>query len=332
MSLAEALRQRFFRWDLQRQTTAGSLTGSATDSSVVLTQRRVYILPTGAGIAYAVVLGVMLLGAINYNLSLAYALVFLLAGLGNATILHTFRNLFQLRVSPGRCEPVFAGDTARFSVMIENSRKDTRCAIRLHLPDQAPLEVDVPAEGSSAPILTLPARRRGWLALPRVTIATTYPLTLVRAWSYATLTQRCLVYPAPAQDAPPLPLAPESRQGEARVASGSGGEDFAALRRHQPADPPRHVAWKAAARQDGPLLTKQFDGTATLRRVLDWQWLPASLTVEQRLSILVRWVQQAHRAGACWSLHLPDWEVCEASGEAHYHACLKALALHGEAR
>jgi hypothetical protein len=35
----------------------------------------------------------MLIGAINYNLSLGHALVFLLAGLGLVAMVHTFRNL-----------------------------------------------------------------------------------------------------------------------------------------------------------------------------------------------------------------------------------------------
>ena len=45
---------------------------------MILTQRRVFVLPTRQGLAYAVSLLVMLVGAINYNLSLGYALVFLL--------------------------------------------------------------------------------------------------------------------------------------------------------------------------------------------------------------------------------------------------------------
>jgi uncharacterized protein (DUF58 family) len=325
MSFAEALRQRFFRWDLRRQAP----TGSAARTSIVLTQRRVYILPTGAGIAYAVALGVMLIGAINYNLSLGYALVFLLAGLGHAAILHTFRNLVGLRISPGRCEPVFVGELAHFSIAIENNRTQQRYAIKLHLPDQPPQEIDVAAAASALPVLTLPARQRGWLPLPRITIATTYPLALVRAWSYALPVQRCLIYPAPAEHAPPLPQAPDTAQGAAR--GGSGAEDFVGLRRHQPADPPRHVAWKTAARVDGPLLTKEFGGAGRQRLKLDWHALAASLSVEQRLSVLTRWVQQAQQIGASWSLHLPDAELPEGHGDVHYHACLKALALHGTA-
>ena len=55
---------------------------------IVLTQRRVFILPTGAGLLFAAMLVVMLLGAINYTLALGHALVFLLAGLGMTGMVH----------------------------------------------------------------------------------------------------------------------------------------------------------------------------------------------------------------------------------------------------
>ena len=45
---------------------------------IVLTQRRIFIIPSGAGIFYFFVLLTMWVGATNYNLSLGHALVFLL--------------------------------------------------------------------------------------------------------------------------------------------------------------------------------------------------------------------------------------------------------------
>ena len=51
----------------------------ATDT-LALTQRNVYILPTRAGWMLGVTLAVLLIGSINYQLNLGYALTFLLAG------------------------------------------------------------------------------------------------------------------------------------------------------------------------------------------------------------------------------------------------------------
>src|SRR3972149_1701370 len=82
--------------------------------TIFLAQRRVYILPTRHGLTFALALVLMLIGSINYNLSLGYVLTFLLAGMGMVSILHTFRNLPHLYVSAGRGEPGFAEDTTRF--------------------------------------------------------------------------------------------------------------------------------------------------------------------------------------------------------------------------
>lgn len=296
---------------------------------MILTQRRVYVLPTRQGLVYAVSLLVMLVGAINYNLSLGYALVFLLAGLGTTAILHTFRNLAHLRISPGRCAPVFAHEHASFGIVLTNLRNESRPAIRLHLPKQPQVEIEVPAQAGIEVRLELPTAQRGWLALPRITLETNYPLGLIRAWSYAAPDLRCLVYPAPAAVAPPLPATPGADGGATRLAAGM--EDFAGLRGHQPADPPRHVAWKAAARQDdGPLLTKLFSGAAAQTLWLDWSLLPTTLGVEERLSVLTRWICDAHASGLAWGLRLPGpgGELPPAADDAHFHACLKRLALH----
>ena len=66
-------------------------------SPLVLGQRRVFILPTRAGLLFAATLATMLLGAINYSLALGHALVFLLAGLGVA--LYVVFSLIERRVA-----------------------------------------------------------------------------------------------------------------------------------------------------------------------------------------------------------------------------------------
>src|SRR5258708_16226498 len=73
----------------------------------------------------------MLIGWINYNLSVGYVLTFLLAGLGIVSILHTFRNLAHLYVSAGRAAPVFAGGTAQFEVVFENKSDFDRHSLDL---------------------------------------------------------------------------------------------------------------------------------------------------------------------------------------------------------
>ncbi|MGE5468615.1 MAG: DUF58 domain-containing protein [Ignavibacteria bacterium] len=318
MKFAVALSERFATWALR--------TRPPEPTPIVLVQRRVYVLPTRAGIGFAVSLMVMLLASINYNLGLGHAMVFLLAGLGVVAILHTFRNLIGLTVDTGRSDPVFAGDTAHFGLLLQAIGERRR--IRITAPGASPVEIDVAAGATAEARVAIPALRRGWLALPRVTLETRFPLGLVRSWSYVAPAMRCLVYPQPATSAPPPPVAGEDAGGRLRDARGS--EDFAGLRTHQPADSPRHVAWKTAARLDAsaPLLTKQFAGSGSETMWLDWESLPAGTDAEARLSILARWVIEASAQGLSWGLRLPGLTLPPDRGERHVHACLRALALH----
>ncbi|MBI4987285.1 MAG: DUF58 domain-containing protein [Rhodocyclales bacterium] len=293
---------------------------------IVLNQRRVYVLPTRAGLVYAAALGLMLIGAINYNLSLGYALIFLLTGLGLVALLHTFRNLVQMEISPGRVESVFAGDMAHFDLQLLNRRKQGRFAISFKLEGGRAVSTDLSADATTTIGLPLPTRRRGWLHPGRVTLETRYPLCLVRAWSYVEPDMRCLVYPRPEASAPPLPLSATGESGGAR--SGKGTEDFSGLRTHQPADSPRHVAWKAVAREQ-PLLTKQFTGASAVQVWLDWNELPPDLDIEARLSRLTRWLIDAHAQGLAYGLSLPGRKVPLGQGARQFQDCLEALALHG---
>src|SRR4029077_6175847 len=73
--------------------------GGATTTSVVLVQRRIFILHSPHGLLFVAALCLMLSGAINYNLNLGFILTFLLAALGINAILHTFRILARLKIS-----------------------------------------------------------------------------------------------------------------------------------------------------------------------------------------------------------------------------------------
>jgi uncharacterized protein (DUF58 family) len=315
--------ERFVRWALRVRPPEAA--------PIVMSQRRVYVLPTRAGLAFCTALVVILLGAMNYNLSLGYGLVFLLAGMGVVNILHTFRNLAQLQIRPGRAEPVFAGEPAAFELLLDNRREEVRPALLLSLfMDDALTEVDAAPCADTRVVLRVPTTQRGRLALPRVTLATFWPLGLIRAWGYLAPDMHCVVYPAPAPNAPPLPWSGDAGQGSTR--DGSGRDDFAGLRDHQPADPPRHVAWKAVARQpDGPLLTKLFSGATAQRIMLHWDGLSPTLGLEQRLAILTRWMLDAEAAGLSWGVNLPAFRLDAGSGSEHLHAGLRGLALYGDA-
>lgn len=310
-------REAFPRWLFRRVPDR--------QTPIILRQRRIFILPSGAGLLFAVAVALMLIGAINYNLGLGHALVFLLVGVALVAMVHTFRNLFALRLTPGHAEPVFAGEPARFPLRIDNRSRLPRRAIELAFAGQPNVSVDVPAGAQVSAFVSHVAPQRGFFEPGPVTLATRYPLGLFRAWSYPFPVWSCVVYPKPVHRPLPLPtvsgLVEQDHHGE-------GQDDFAGLRQRQDSDPTRHIAWKAVARRadEQPLLVKQFTGGGTEELWLRWS-LAAGADDEDRLSILAGWVLAAERKHARYGLELPDLRIAPARGAAHRAACLRALAL-----
>lgn len=289
---------------------------------VTLVQRRIFILPTRQGYAFGLMLLLLLLASINYNLSLGFLLTFLLGSMAGVGLLHTWRNLAHLRLRPGRCEPVFAGDTAAFAVTIE-SPSLTRFAIGLVRHGEEPVHGDIGVAEPATLAIPVQTQRRGRLTCGRLEVFTRYPIGLFHAWSYVEFDLSIVVYPRPDPTAGSPPNAGAQATEEGIPVPGE--EEFNMLRAYRPGDPPRQIAWKALAREQ-ELLTKDFSAMASSELWIDWNDAHAP-DAEARLSILAHWVLQADGYGQAYGLRLPGVRIAADRGEAHRARCLEALAL-----
>ena len=274
---------------------------------------------------FAMTLALMLIGSINYNLGLGYGLTFLLTGTGIVSMLHTWRNLAHLRLRPGKTEPVFLGDQARFTILVENRGRVGRRSVAIRFGDNRPSYFDVEPGSETSVQVVIATHRRGVLRPGRLRIFGTYPLGLFYAWANVELDLSCLVYPAPETGEVALPeVHAVSGPGDA---TGIGEEDFAGLRNYRPGDSPRRIAWKTLARSD-VFATKLFSGATGTQLWLDYAETPSTLGLEQRLSRMSRWVLDATQAGLRYGMRLPGTEIEFGAGDAHQTQCLEALALY----
>jgi len=313
----ERWRARLARWQARRSPAAPRVT---------LDHRRIYILPSPAGYGYLFTMGLVLLAAINYQNSMAYALAFTLGGLFVVAILHTYRNLGSLELAAEPPASVFAGEPAHFALALQSQGRE-HLGIHVGWSAAQMQRCDIaPGQGLRL-TLTSPTERRGWLAAPRIRLETRFPLGLVRAWSWVDLGQRALVYPAPL--AGPLP----PRSGPATDAEDhgwhvldTGVDDFQGLQEYRPGDSWRRLHWKAYSKGQA-LLIKSFAEVRGRDPALDLDALDGPL--EQRLSVLCHWVLALAREGRAFSLRLADTVLAPATDEHHREACLRALALFG---
>jgi len=297
---------------------------------IQLTRRKIYIIPTRHGMLFAAILLVMLFGSMNYNNSMGYMLTFLLSSVSLVSILHTHRTLLGLRVAVGKVQPVFAGESAEFQLLIDNTGYPARHALVWQI---SPLKskaisnteicMDVPAHRRATVTLSMPTTKRGRVTLERIKVYSRFPLGLFHAWAYLDLDASIIVYPAPLGNEQ-LPRGEFDKQGSNSAQSGSG-DDFIGYRDYQLGDSPQHIDWKAVAREKGWLI-KQFGG-ADITQIWLTEESVKTLDLESALSQLCLWVLRADHLATEYGLKIGKHIFHPATGEQHKEQCLKTLAL-----
>lgn len=291
-------RNRLQAWLIRRQPESTEWT---------LRQQRIYLLPTTFGWTLLGVALAIWVGALNYAVSLAYALSFWIIGLLLVSVLMAYRQLAGLTLQAGAADPVFAGETAHFAVRLDNPSAWTR-TLQGHLAGSAERAASCLLSSRSSTWLSLPmtAEKRGLQAMPALALSSDVPFGLIRAFAYVRLREHVLVYPAPLRDA--LHHG-QGVSGEGERVLPAGDDEFSHLAAYRDGDTPRQIAWKVLARRD-VLVTKQFTGaTADACRLLDWHDYPSGQSIESRLSWLAWRVLECERERQCYRLCLPGIEV-----------------------
>lgn len=286
---------------------------------VGLNRRRIYILPTSFGVIFAVILLVMLLGALNYNNNAALLLTCILGATCITSMLQTFRSLDQLELRSIQAGEATAGKDLELTLSW-HAGNHAHNAVRLRI-DKRKEYFSVASNASIKTPILVPTHRRGWMPLPRILVSSRWPFGWFRAWSWLAPGQRVLVYPRSEASGP----APSAASGNAKRHRQTRGDEWSGLRAYRTGDPLRRIAWKASARNDD-LRVKTFDQPQA-EHAWHLDWNDARMTDrEARIARLARWVSEAHQAGRSWSLNLPDDHLAAGKGVAHFHRSMRALA------
>ena len=340
MSSTSALRQRWQAWWLRRHPRSDTLR---------LDHRRLYILPTTSGLLYGLLLACLLVASINYQLNLGHLLTFTLASAALVALHATHATLSGLVLRVQASAPDFVGQTVEVVVMLHEDCPTGRwwhqparlgrhgLVARWH--DEA---VDTPVIWSAGQDSTLRLQRRltarGRQTLPALELSSRFPLGLFRVWAVWQIAHQPLAWPAPEQDAPPLPLDDSDDPAETPTRRVHGlppepGDDTG-VRPWRREDRPAQVLWRRSARSlaaGGGLLVRETPPPRQSSELhLDGDRL-AGLDTEARLRRLSAWVLMAQAQGLRYRLSLGPLRTEAHTGPGHGRHCLDALALWGAA-
>lgn len=290
-----------------------------------LTRKNVYIFPNSRGFGYLIVTTVLWLIGTNYQNNLVLGAAFLMAALFVIGIMHTYSNLKGLEVSVKGAQPVFVGDSAHFLIKLTNSSSRSFENVELfwQYNPEGGRATQVDSHSDRIEEVAFPAKRRGWLHPGRLCVQTTYPLGLLRCWTWVNLESKALVFPKPIEIPEP---ASSSIDGDSDTEHPiKGGEDFSGLDKYRAGDPLKNIAWKASARGKG-LYVKEFSQNESREIWLDYFTASAS-GLEAKLSGMCFWALEYDKKNENYGLHLPSLKIEPAKGDAHTQQVLKELAL-----
>jgi hypothetical protein len=291
---------------------------------VQLSQRQIFILPTGYGWVSAGVLLALFLGGINYANSLVLGTTFWLLSIFLVSIFHTYRNLAGLTISASRVQSCCAGEQAGFYVNLSRPEHGHAHHALLLTWGSVQQTLQLTDQLQTTVCMALPTRQRGCFQPGRLQVASSFPLGLFRAWTWIDLDMACWVYPKPLPS--PLPRL----QGAGELADAQllnrvlGVDDFEGLQNYTPGDPLKHVHWKVFARTD-EMFTKTFVAAHQPQRLLDWSQMPSD-HMEVKLSQMCYWVLKFAEQQVSFALHLPGEHIALGCGDLHCQRCLLALA------
>jgi uncharacterized protein (DUF58 family) len=286
----------------------------------LLDRRRIYVLPSGFGLMFGLLLFVMLVGALNYGNNAAVLLTCVLAGAAGASLFVGFRGMSGLLLARVNAAEAHAGEPLAVSFRFEPGAR-ARAGLRVRHRD-IDVAFALPANAPADVALVLEDTRRGWQRIGRVRVWTDYPLGLFRIWSWLNPDVEFLVYPALERPPPPLP-AGTGFIGE--QASAGASEEHAGLRDYRSSDPTRLIAWKASVRHDS-LLVRDIEHRSGEAVTFDHSAL-RGMDQEARIRRLAAWILEAEATQRAYTLRLPDESIGPALGADHRRACLRALAL-----
>src|ERR1700737_4583774 len=142
------MKPSLMRTRLRGQMARGIRKRQGPDSlPLTLSRRRLYILPTRAGMGFGLLLILMLVAGLNYANSIALFLTFLLTGFTLVTMHQCHRNLLGAQLVGATAQPTFAQRDGTLSLAFENSGAVARFQIAAAVGDAPLTRADLPAKG-----------------------------------------------------------------------------------------------------------------------------------------------------------------------------------------
>ncbi|MDP4528659.1 DUF58 domain-containing protein [Alkalimonas delamerensis] len=285
-------------------------------SSFQLNHATLLVFPTRYGFWFVLLIVLLYLLGTNYQNNLILLLGYLLLSVFVLSIWFAWRNLAGLCIELQPPEPIHAGQSLQLNLRL-SSRHGFQ-ALKLSCHNSSTV-----LSNQQQAALRWTEPKRGHYQTGVLTIASDYPLGLIRCWSYLPAELSYWVYPAPLPPQQPAHGAAQTEDQQQQLASSLPEQ----LKNYQPGDPIKRLHWKRLARQpDHPVVR-----VAEQSFQADPRWLEVpplqGAALEQCLSEVCYQLLALESKGQPYGLRTPKGQLEPALGPLHLQQCLQRLAL-----
>ena len=312
--MKKLLQQRWLQWLKRRMPTL---------EEVELHRRNIFILPSKFGALFALLNVLLFVMGINYQNNLVIILSSFCFSLFVTTMLLCYQNMAGMLIKPVLRQEYVA--TQLLSIECQIRADKVKHGICFNYKAH-PLQFIPMLEQQSSIALTVKEKPRGVHRLPRLVVASEYPLGLFRAWANLEFEQDVVIFPNPIASTQQL-SAVEQGDGAYSSKRTVSGDSFSGLEPYREGESLRRVAWKQLAQGRG-FLSKQFEQTLGEPQWLNLDEIEGN-NIEMRLSHMAHLVNYYSSVNQPFGVKLGNKKLPVGQGNSHRKNALTLLATFG---
>ncbi|HIQ34798.1 MULTISPECIES: DUF58 domain-containing protein [Acinetobacter] len=305
--MQKGLKQQVSQWIAKR---------FQVDSVKTLLQKDVLVFIYKQGFLYLVLILITFIAGINYGNNLILGFCFLLSAILCISFYLTFKQLHDLKIEIVMPEVGQVNQPSIIRLMLKQQDKTVRYLRIQSSQQEQMIYVNQVQQTIELPVLP---QQRGLYEFGVIKVYSTYPLGLVRAWTYLYPKQKIWIAPR-AHDW-------QKEHKNQPTTAHDSLDEFKELRAFRQGDSYQNVAWKQVARGQG-FFIKMFEAQANHQHLeIDYQQIPA-LGHEEKLSFMMGLVEQCEQLGDDYALILPHARLESGQG---YSQLIQAKLLLAQA-
>ncbi|KXZ66753.1 hypothetical protein AVENLUH5627_02447 [Acinetobacter venetianus] len=305
--MQKGLKQQVSQWIAKR---------FQVDSVKTLLQKDVLVFIYKQGFLYLVLILITFIAGINYGNNLILGFCFLLSAILCISFYLTFKQLHDLKIEIVMPEVGQVNQPSIIKLMLKQHDKTVRYLRIQSSQQEQMIYVNQVQQTVELPVLP---QQRGLHEFGVIKVYSTYPLGLVRAWTYLYPKQKIWIAPK-AHDW-------QKEHKNQSTSAHDSLDEFKELRTFRQGDSYQNVAWKQVARGQG-FFIKMFEAQANHQHLeIDYQQISA-LGHEEKLSFMMGLVEQCEQLGDDYALILPHARLESGQG---YSQLIQAKLLLAQA-